>query len=131
MDLRVNPRSDRPIYLQIVDAVKHQIALGELAPGSKLPTVREMARALHVNFNTVARAYDILDRAGIISTEQGRGTYVRQHVDDGEMDQVRSDRLRALIGHAVIEALSLGYPVEQVRGACEEALRQYVHLEKS
>ena len=49
---------------------------GDLNPGAQLPTVRRLARELKVNFNTVARAYRLLDEAGIISTQQGRGTYI-------------------------------------------------------
>jgi GntR family transcriptional regulator len=77
MNLELDFRSGIPIYLQVVDRIKEMIANGRLKPGDQLPTVRALALELRVNFNTVARAYRILDENGIISTQQGRGTYIR------------------------------------------------------
>ncbi len=74
--VELNFRSGEPIYMQIVDQLERRIAAGEFEPGDQLPTVRELADELEVNFNTVARAYRMLDETGAISTQQGRGTYV-------------------------------------------------------
>jgi GntR family transcriptional regulator len=76
MNLELDFRSGIPIYLQVVDRIKEMIANGRLKPGDQLPTVRALALELRVNFNTVARAYRILDENGIISTQQGRGTAI-------------------------------------------------------
>ena len=76
MNITIDFRSGHPIYLQIVEQARKQIADGELQPGDQLPTVRQLATDLRVNFNTVARAYRLLDNAGLISTQHGRGTYV-------------------------------------------------------
>ncbi|MCX6034747.1 MAG: GntR family transcriptional regulator, partial [Chloroflexi bacterium] len=76
MNLEIDFRSGLPIYLQVVERIKERIAGGRITPGDQLPTVRSLALELRVNFNTVARAYRILDEVGIISTQQGRGTYV-------------------------------------------------------
>lgn len=73
-------RSKVPITLQIVEAIKRAVASGALQPGDQLPTVRHMAAELRVNFNTVARAYRMLDEAGVISTQHGRGTYVLEQI---------------------------------------------------
>ena len=69
-------RAGSPIYIQIVEQIRQQVASGELKPDDQLPTVRQLASELRVNFNTIARAYRILDEAGLISTQQGRGTYI-------------------------------------------------------
>ncbi len=69
-------RSGVPIYVQIVEQVQALLTQGELKPGDQLPTVRQLASELRVNFNTIARAYRMLDEAGLISTQQGRGTYL-------------------------------------------------------
>src|SRR5512136_740644 len=98
-----------PIYLQVAERIKHSIAMGELAPGEQLPTVRQLAHDLRVNFNTIARAYGQLDAAGIISTEQGRGTYVRERPDGRAHAQLRADKLRIIVGNAIMEAFSLNY----------------------
>lgn len=69
-------RSGIPITNQIVEQIYDQYIQGEYQSGQQLPTVRELARQLKVNFNTVARAYRMLDQAGIITTQHGRGTYI-------------------------------------------------------
>ena len=76
--LQIDFRSGLPIYTQIVNQVHAQVASGILEPGDQLPTVRALAEELRVNFNTVARAYRMLDEERIISTQQGRGTYITE-----------------------------------------------------
>ncbi len=76
MNIQLDFRSGQPIYLQIVEQIRKLVAGGELKQGDQLPTVRQLATELRVNFNTVARAYRLLDEAGLISTQQGRGTYI-------------------------------------------------------
>ncbi len=127
MKLTVDMHSGVPIYIQVIDGIKHQVATGTLKPGDQLPTVRQLAQDLRVNFNTIARAYTLLDEAGIISTQQGRGTYVRDRPDERTLSRMRAEKLNALISHAVIEAFSLGYRPAEIRAALEETLR---HLNK-
>ena len=74
--ITINARLSIPIYLQIMDQIRQKVAAGELRQGDQLPTVRQLATDLGVNWNTVARAYRLLDKAGLISTQQGRGTYI-------------------------------------------------------
>ncbi len=76
LDLKIDFRSELPIYTQIVEQIRRLVANRSLLPGDQLPTVRQLATDLRVNFNTVARAYRLLDEAGLISTQQGRGTYI-------------------------------------------------------
>jgi GntR family transcriptional regulator len=73
-DFSLDFRSGVPVYVQLVEQVLQYLSSGSLKPGDQLPTVRQMAAALRVNFNTVARAYRMLDEAGLISTQQSRGT---------------------------------------------------------
>jgi GntR family transcriptional regulator len=73
-EIRIDFRSSMPIYLQIMEQIRQKVANGELRPGDQLPTVRQMATDLRVNFNTVARAYRLLDEGS--STQHGRGTYL-------------------------------------------------------
>ncbi len=124
MNLKVDLHSGVPIYTQIVDRVKHMIATGELKPGDQLPTVRQLAQDLRVNLNTVARAYMILNDAGIISTQQGRGTYVRDRPDERVLSRMRADNLNTLIQRAVVEALSLGYKSAEIRASFDDAIKQ-------
>jgi GntR family transcriptional regulator len=119
-----------PIYLQIVQDVKHQVATGVLKPGEQLPTVRELAATLRINPNTVARAYDQLDTDQVITTQQGRGTYVRDHPDHAHLSYVRHEKLRTLAESTVGQALSLGYTNEEVRAALDAALVHWAKLSK-
>jgi GntR family transcriptional regulator len=124
MNLKVDMHSGVPIYIQIIERIKHSIATGELQPGNQLPTVRQLAQDLRVNFNTIARAYALLDDAGIISTQQGRGTYVRERPDERALSHLRAEKLDALVGHAVVEAFSLGYKPGEIRAAFEDTIKQ-------
>jgi GntR family transcriptional regulator len=109
MKIDVNLRSDIPTYIQIVEQVRQRVAEGELKPGDQLPTVRALASELRVNFNTVARSYRLLDEAGVISTQQGRGTYLLELPSPEVSERLRSESLQALAGRYLSEAKRLGY----------------------
>ena len=76
MQIRIDNASGRPVYQQIVDHIKRDIALGRLIKDQKLPTVRQLAAQLAINPNTIAKAYRQLEREGIIVTRPGAGAYV-------------------------------------------------------
>ncbi len=128
--IQIEPGSPVPIYLQIVQEIKHQVATGALKPGEQLPTVRELTSTLRINPNTVARAYDQLDSDQVITTQQGRGTYVREHPDHTHLSYVRQEQLRTLAESTVGQALSLGYSKEEVRAALDGALAHWAKLKK-
>ena len=73
---RLAPNSPLPLFAQVVEQVRTGIARGTLEPGDRLPTVRELAGELLVNPNTVAKAYQELERTGAITTRRGAGTFV-------------------------------------------------------
>jgi len=114
MNITIDLRSDIPIYLQIVEQVRQQVAGGELKPDDQLPTVRALASDLRINFNTVSRAYRLLDEAGIISTQQGRGTYILEMPPPETTELLRLESLDALTRQYLGQAKKLGYTVEQV-----------------
>ena len=124
MKIDVDPTSNVPIYVQIVEAVQRLVATGLLKPGDQLPTVRQLAVDLRVNPNTIARAYLELDRHGVISSQQGRGTYVTERQNTDALALRREDKLRATVSHFLLEALSQGYPLSDVLGMIDqESLR--------
>jgi GntR family transcriptional regulator len=90
------------------------IAAGVLVPGDQLPTVRQLAADLRVNFNTIARAYRILDEAGVISTQQGRGTFVLERMPPDRAERLRQSALEALSRAYIAEAHRLGFEPEEV-----------------
>jgi GntR family transcriptional regulator len=103
-----------PIYRQIVERVKHLIATEVIQAGDQLPTVRQLATDLRVNFNTIARAYRMLDEAGVISTQQGRGTYVLEAMPPERAKRLRESALEELIRSFLKEAASMGFAPEDV-----------------
>lgn len=78
--LRLNPLSGTPLYLQLVDHLKHAIATGAITAGEQLPSVRKMAEDLVINPNTVVRAYRDLESEGIVELRHGSGVFVRESV---------------------------------------------------
>lgn len=89
--LSINYRDSRPIYEQIADSLREQIAKRLLAPDEKLPSVREMAAEMSINPNTIQRAIRQLEQEGYVYTVAGRGTFVAQ------MDQKESPRRKELL----------------------------------
>lgn len=76
MQLNIDPSSSRPVYVQVIDQIKRDIALGRLIEGDRLPTVRDLAIRLAVNPNTMAKAYKLLEQEGVIATRAGAGAFV-------------------------------------------------------
>ena len=120
LDLKLDFRSGLPIYAQIVEQIRHMLAAGELNPGDQLPTVRQLATDLRVNFNTIARAYRLLDEAGLISTQQGRGTYIWETPTPETTQKLRRQELEELTRHYLSEAAALGFSIEEVQRDFEE-----------
>lgn len=114
MSIELDFRSHVPIYLQLVERIKHLIAAEVIKPGDQLPTVRQLAADLRVNFNTVARAYRLLDEAGVISTQQGRGTYVLEPLPEEQAERLRQAALDALAQGYLAEAHRMGFEPDQV-----------------
>src|ERR1700709_2017141 len=78
MMLRVNFKSGKPVYLQVVDQIKAAAASGALQPGEALPSIRLLAEELRVNRNTVAKAYSELENQGVIETIPGKGCFLKE-----------------------------------------------------
>lgn len=115
-----------PIYVQIVDQVKALLSSGELNPGDQLPTVRQLASELRVNFNTIARAYRLLDEAGLISTQRGRGTYLLDARPVELSKVIKRERLESQIQATVRSLLNQGYSLEEIQNSLEETIKHQV-----
>ncbi len=107
-------RGNIPIYLQLVDRIKHLVATGVLKPGDQLPTVRKMATELSVNFNTIARAYRILDEEGVLSTQRGRGTYVLESIPPEQASPLRRVALEGMTKSFLERAHQMGFGPDEV-----------------
>ncbi|MEW5867940.1 MAG: GntR family transcriptional regulator [Chloroflexota bacterium] len=119
MHIQLDFRSGHPIYMQIVEQIRQMIANEELKQGDQLPTVRQLATDLRVNFNTVARAYRLLDEAGLISTQHGRGTYIWESPSEEAVHKLRFQGLQDLVERFINEAQRLGYDPDEVIAAFE------------
>jgi len=95
----------RPIYVQIMEEISRRVALGDWAPGFRLPSIRELAAELKVSVITVKRAYLELERAGVIVTQQGRGSFVSERIN---VDDVRQEELERAVEHAVRLGRAMG-----------------------
>jgi GntR family transcriptional regulator len=125
MNLAIDFRSGLPIYLQVVERIKERIAGGQLRPGDQLPTVRALALELRVNFNTIARSYRILDEMGIISTQQGRGTYILSVPPPEVSEEIRLQALQALTRRYLTDAERLGAKPEELDRILKDQTAQW------
>lgn len=121
----VNPRSDVPIYQQLVDGVKKAVARGILAPGDKLPSVRELAGRIAINPNTIAKAYQEMEREGIIETLRGRGTFVAEVRTRGIDREEKKRRMREMLEKVLVEAYYMQMEEEEVLAMVEEIIREW------
>jgi len=125
----VDPRSGVPLYLQLIEQIKRAIALGMLAPGEQLPTVKALALELTVNPNTVARVYRELEHDGVIDTSPGRGSFVRSAGAGHEARQALADVARVAFESAVREAKSLGLSREETHELMARTIARWYETE--
>lgn len=139
--IRLDFRSDEPLYVQMVGQIEALVKEGVLKPGDQLPTVRELAIDLRVNFSTVARVYRILDERRLISTQRGRGTYIWDREErDGEPESAdtqglpvgedaveRQEKARRLVRRLIKEGLQAGLSLVEI----EEAFNREAHSKKN
>jgi GntR family transcriptional regulator len=131
MDIQVDFRSNVAIYTQIVDQLRQMIARGEIKVGDKLPTVREMAVELRVNFNTVARAYRILDEAGLISTQLGRGTYIWEAPTESALKKLHEQNIESLTQNYLREAVRLGFSPQEISAEIKQQIKDWSKNDQS
>ncbi len=128
MWFQVDPRSSIPIYQQVIDGVKQSVAKAIVSPGDKLPSVRECASSMMLNPNTVAKAYQELERLGIIEVVRGRGTYVAQPTTPINREK-RLSELRHSIKRLLIEAHHLQLDDDQLLDLFHQSMSEW-HEEK-
>ena len=113
----INSRDPTPLYAQLERAIRFAIATERLRIGEQLPTVRQLAVDLRINANTVAKVYGELERAGILETRRGIGTFVRARQSATAMRALRSDRereLRAFADRVLAEIHDLGFSLPEL-----------------
>jgi GntR family transcriptional regulator len=115
----LDSKSAVPVYRQIIDQVLGALASGRVSGGTQLPTVRQVAVDLSINPNTVVRAYRELEIRGIVSTQQGTGTFITP--DRIEPDEAERQRLLSeLVSEFMARAGAVGFTAEDVLGRIHE-----------
>ena len=120
----VDPLSGVPIYMQILNQVKRATATGMLKAGDQMPSVRELALELTVNPNTIAKAYQELERDGVIKSVRGIGTFIAET----EVKIVHEERVKVLLGaidKVLVEAHHLGFSDLEVRELLQERIKEW------
>jgi GntR family transcriptional regulator len=113
----IDPGDATPIYAQLERAIRASIATGRLGPGDQLPTVRQLAVDLRINANTVARVYAELERADVIETRRGVGSFIRATPARAHPPREHDRRLRAFVTRMLAEADAVGFNVDDVIAA--------------
>ena len=121
---RVDPSNSEPLFLQIVNAVKWAVATARLKPGDKLPSVRELARELVINPNTIARAYQLLERERVTRSRRGAGTFVAERKVVLRSDE-RRRRFRNALESVLADAVHLSLTEQEVKKTFAAALKRF------
>jgi GntR family transcriptional regulator len=122
--LHVNIRSGVPIYVQLIEQIKHALEVGTLLPGDTLPSVRELASELSIAPNTIVKVYNELQRLGLIESRAGKGTVVLGQVEDilrTQQQEALVERLRVVVH----DASKLGMSVGELQVLFEQAVQQF------
>ncbi|MBP1764691.1 MAG: putative transcriptional regulator [Firmicutes bacterium] len=120
LSISLNYTSGVPIYVQLKDAIKLAVKAGVYSQGAQLPTVRQLAVQLKINANTVSRAYAELEREGVLSTQQGRGTFITL---PNEIDYEKLTRMEQLAEQLLADSAGMGFTIDDVLAVIENIRR--------
>jgi len=129
MHVSLDLRSPVPIGAQIAEGIQLALARGELKPGEQLPTVRQLAVDLRVNSNTVARVYSDLEKAGVLETRRGCGSFVRAQ-PAARSQKLQAGRLRALVKEFAKACLREGFALSEAQTALREIAAAHTDKEE-
>ncbi len=120
MDLRISPSSGVPIYLQLMEQIKHAVDTGAVRAGEQLPTIRKVAEELAMNPNTVAKAYRELEREGVVAVRHGSGAYITEAATCAKSSAIRLTG--KILREAIRKSKILGLSEAEVRRVFENEL---------
>jgi GntR family transcriptional regulator len=122
---QIDVKHPTPLYHQLERSIKFAIATGRLRIGDQLPTVRQLAVDLRINANTVAKVYAELERAGVLETRRGVGTFVQDRPAETPFSRRDRERnLRELADHFIAETHSRGFSLDEVIEHLEKRRRK-------
>ena len=123
-DFAIDQTDRTPVYAQLERAIRSAIAAGRLAVGDQLPTVRQLAVDLRINANTVAKVYAFLERAGVLETRRGVGTFIAAHAPTPQEEALRGTELNRLVERFLAELSHHGFRVEDALPEIERRRQQ-------
>ncbi|MGF7397962.1 GntR family transcriptional regulator [Thermoanaerobacterium thermosaccharolyticum] len=123
--MKIEFNEKMPIYIQIMDMIKRDIATKKLNGGDKLPSVREMAETLKVNPNTVQRAYQELERENVTYTQRGMGTFITENTE--KLASLKIEMAKEIVGSFVTSMRSLGFNSNEILEIIEEYIKKEVN----
>ncbi|MHC4696099.1 MAG: GntR family transcriptional regulator [Planctomycetota bacterium] len=126
MLFKIDPLRSEAVYAQVMVEIRRRIARGLLKSGDRLPSVRELARSLVINPNTVAKAYQLLEAEGVITMRQGLGTFVAD-TKPRLSATVRKARVARLIDDLFTEAYHMGLNAESLENLIHERAKTFRH----
>ena len=124
MQIRIDNASSRPVYRQIIDHIKRDIALGRLIKDEKLPTVRQLAAQLAINPNTIAKAYRQLEQQGIITTRPGTGAFIA-NLDSNLSNSVKKKLLCTELEHVIVDAYHMQIDKPAIKKWFDETVERF------
>src|SRR6056297_1158337 len=120
--MKIDFNASKPIYEQVIDEIKKQIARGEIKPGDKLPSQRKLAKDIQVNPNTVQRAYREMENRSLVETKRGRGTFIKD--DEKVIFEIKKDMAENAVENYIIEMKSLGFSSEEIIKKLEQKIKR-------
>lgn len=120
--LLISHADPRPMYLQIMEQIRHRVAIGDWRPGDELPSIRALAAAVQVSVITVKRAYLELERDGVITTRQGKGSFVAESARLST--RLHHEELDTHLSAAADIGRVLGLSPEELEGRLRQAVRK-------
>lgn len=123
--IRIDERSEIPIYLQLINGIKREIMIGVFPPDSRLPSIRDLAVELAVNPNTIAKAFAELEREGVIYMKRGQGAFVAPTSNEQRLAEATT-AIRALVAQVRDLAHSMGIERKTLRALIDRELNEPV-----
>lgn len=117
---QINPSSGVPVYRQVMDQVKTQIALENLTRGSLLPSVRQMSKDLEINPMTVSKAYSLLEKEGVVEHLRGQGMKITEGSESKKFLNVSHENIAPLLSEVVTKAKQLSLTANQIHKLIDE-----------
>jgi GntR family transcriptional regulator len=125
LHFQINPSSGVPVYRQIMDQVRYYIAAGQLKPGDPLLSIRDLAGALHINPNTIVKAYSELQHKGIIRIQHGKGAFIAEATASKSPAELEQE-FRRIVGAVAAAAVQMGLSAERAAGLLRDEINNLV-----